>query len=121
MLGKKIPDAVLNEYLQDAGLLEWINTLEHGLNTLVGEKGVKLSAGQKQRFNIIRRIFLDKDIYILDEPTSNLDHLSEIKIYDMINKYLKDKTCLIVTHRPKLTEMCNRHYYFENRVMKEKK
>ena len=69
---------------------------------------------------IIIGILLDKKIYILDEPTSNLDSLSENKIYDMINKYLKNKTCLIVTHRPKLTEICNKHYYFDKRVMLEK-
>ena len=119
-LGKKIPDEVLNEYIKDAGLEDWINNLEKGLDTLVGEKGIKLSAGQKQRLNIIRGILLDKEIYILDEPTSNLDILSENKIYDMINKYLKDKTCIIVTHRPKLTEICNKHYYFQKRVMLEK-
>ena len=119
-LGKKISNEVLNEYLKDAGLDEWINGLENGLDTLVGEKGIKLSAGQKQRLNIIRGILLNKEIYILDEPTSNLDNLSEGKIYDMINKYLKDKTCLIVTHRPKLTEICNKHYYFDKRVMLEK-
>lgn len=120
-LGKRISNEKLEEYLKDAGLLEWINSLEKGLDTLVGEKGIKLSVGQKQRLNIIRGILLDKDIYILDEPTSNLDSLSENKIYDMINKYLKDKTCIIVTHRPKLTEICNKHYYFENKTMLEKK
>ena len=119
-LGKRISNETLNEYLKDAGLDEWINDLENGLDTLVGEKGIKLSAGQKQRLNIIRGILLDKEIYILDEPTSNLDSLSENKIYDMINKYLKNKTCLIVTHRPKLTEICNKHYYFDKRVMIEK-
>ncbi len=116
-LGKRISSEKLNEYLVDAGLSEWINSLENGLDTLVGEKGIKLSSGQKQRLNIIRGILLDKEIYILDEPTSNLDALSESKIYDMINKYLKDKTCIIVTHRPKLTEICNKHYYFDKRVM----
>lgn len=119
-LGKRISNETLNEYLKDAGLDEWINDLENGLDTLVGEKGIKLSAGQKQRLNIIRGILLDKEIYILDEPTSNLDSLSENKIYDMINKYLKNKTCLIVTHRPKLTKICNKHYYFDKRVMLEK-
>lgn len=119
-LGKRISNEKLNEYLKDAGLDEWINNLENGLDTIVGEKGIKLSAGQKQRLNIIRGILLDKEIYILDEPTSNLDNLSEIKIYNMINKYLKDKTCIIVTHRPKLTEICNKHYYFDKRVMLEK-
>ena len=119
-LGKRISNATLNEYLKDAGLDEWINNLEKGLDTIVGEKGIKLSAGQKQRLNIIRGILLDKEIYILDEPTSNLDSLSENKICDMINKYLKDKTCLIVTHRPKLTEICNKHYYFDKRTMLQK-
>lgn len=120
-LGKKIAKDTVKEYLKDAGLWEWVSSLENGLNTLVGEKGIKLSAGQKQRLNIMRGILLDKDIYILDEPTSNLDTISETKIHDMIDKYLKDKTCIIVTHRPKLTGICNKHYYFEKRVMLEKK
>ncbi len=119
-LGKKISNETLNEYLNDAGLSEWIDSLEKGLDTLVGEKGIKLSAGQKQRLNIIRGILLNKEIYILDEPTSNLDNLSENKIYDMINKYLKNKTFIIVTHRPKLTEICNKHYYFDKRIMLER-
>lgn len=119
-LGKRISNDTLYEYLNDAGLLNWVNSLDKGLDTLVGEKGIKLSAGQKQRLNIIRGILLDKEIYILDEPTSNLDSLSENKIYNMINKYLKDKTCIIVTHRLKLTEICNKHYYFDNKVMLEK-
>lgn len=119
-LGKRISNKTLNKYLKDAGLFEWISELENGLDTLVGEKGIKLSAGQKQRLNIIRGILLDKEIYILDEPTSNLDSISEIKIHDMINKYLKNKTCIIVTHRPKLTQLCNKHYYFKNKTMYEK-
>lgn len=119
-LGKNISDETLKQYLKDAGLLEWINELENGLDTVVGEKGIRLSAGQKQRLNIIRGILLDKEIYILDEPTSNLDTISENKIFDMINKYLKKKTCIIVTHREKLTEICNKHYYFNKRVMLEK-
>lgn len=119
-LGKNISDDKLNLYLEDAGLTEWVNGLEAGINTMVGEKGIRLSAGQKQRLNIIRGILLDKDIYILDEPTSNLDIVSEDKIYCMIEKYLKDKTCIIVTHRPKLTELCNKHYYFSNSTLYEK-
>lgn len=120
-LGKKISEKKLKEYLGDAGLLEWIDSLENGLDTLVGEKGIKLSVGQKQRLNIIRGILLDKDIYILDEPTSNLDSISEDKIYDMIKKYLHNKTCIIVTHRPKLKELCNKHYCFKNKKIIEEK
>lgn len=118
-LGKNVSDEMLEEYLEEAGLIDWVNHLEKGLDTMVGEKGVKLSSGQKQRLNIIRGILLDKDIYILDEPTSNLDVTSEEKICHMIDKYLKHKTCIIVTHRKKLAEICNKHYIFENREMKE--
>ena len=89
------------------------------VNTMVGERGIKLSAGQRQRLNLIRGILIDKELYFFDEPTSNLDHISEEKITNMINKYLKDKTCVIVTHRPKLKELCNKHYIFENHIMKE--
>ena len=64
---------------------------------MVGERGIKLSAGQKQRLNLIRGILIDKDLYFFDEPTSNLDALSEEKITNMIEKYLKDKTYVIVT------------------------
>ena len=86
---------------------------------MVGERGIKLSAGQKQRLNLIRGILIDKDLYFFDEPTSNLDALSEEKIINMIEKYLKDKTYVIVTHRQRLKELCNKHYIFEDHMMKE--
>lgn len=118
-LGRDIKESRILKLLEDAGLMEWFSGLENGLDTLVGEKGIKLSAGQKQRLNLIRGILIDKDLYFFDEPTSNLDSVSEEKITNMIEKYLKDKTYVIVTHRPRLTELCNRHYKFENHIMNE--
>jgi len=118
-LGKEISDSKILELIEEAGLMDWYNELPNGLDTLVGERGIKLSAGQKQRLNLIRGILIDKELYFFDEPTSNLDALSEEKITNMIDKYLKDKTYVIVTHRPKLKELCNRHYVFENYMMKE--
>ena len=105
--------------IKEAGLIGWYNELPQGLDTMVGERGIKLSAGQKQRLNLIRGILIDKDLYFFDEPTSNLDAISEEKIINMIEKYLKDKTYVIVTHRPKLKELCDRHYVFENHMVKE--
>lgn len=105
--------------LKEAGLYEWYTELPEGLDTMVGERGVKLSAGQKQRLNLIRGILIDKDLYFFDEPTSNLDSESEEKITNMIEKYLKDKTYVIVTHRPRLKDLCNKHYVFEHHMMKE--
>ncbi len=118
-LGKNISDNKILELLEEARLLSWYNELPNGLDTMVGERGVKLSAGQKQRLNLIRGILIDKELYFFDEPTSNLDVISEEKIIHMIEKYLKDKTYVIVTHRPKLKELCNKHYVFENHMMKE--
>lgn len=119
VLGKKISDDKILELLDEAGLISWYNELPQGLDTMVGERGIKLSAGQKQRLNLIRGILIDKDLYFFDEPTSNLDAVSEEKITNMIDKYLKDKTYVIVTHRPKLKELCNKHYLFDNHMMKE--
>ena len=119
-LGKNISDKKILELFEDAGLMEWYSNLENGLDEMVGEKGVKLSAGQRQRLNIIRGILIDKDVYFFDEPTSNLDKESEEKIVLMIDKYLKDKTYLIVTHRDSIKRLCNKHYYFEDHIMKKK-
>ena len=118
-LGKEISDERILELLEEAGLTGWYNELPEGLETMVGERGIKLSAGQKQRLNLIRGILIDKDLYFFDEPTSNLDVVSEEKITNMIEKYLKNKTYVIVTHRPKLKELCNKHYVFDNHMMKE--
>ena len=74
---------------------------------------------QKQRLNLIRGILIDKELYFFDEPTSNLDIVSEEKIISMIKKYLNNKTYVIITHRPKIKELCNRHYVFEEHMMKE--
>jgi ABC-type multidrug transport system fused ATPase/permease subunit len=118
-LGKNIEEPILMKYLKEAGLEEWVEKLENGLDTVVGERGLKLSVGQKQRLNIIRGILLDKEIYILDEPTSNLDKETEKLIINLIQKYLKDKTVVIVTHRDEIREICNKHYEFKNNIMKE--
>lgn len=116
-LGKNITDKKLVEMFDSAGLMEWYESLENGLDEIVGERGVKLSAGQRQRLNIIRGILIDKDVYFFDEPTSALDKESEEKIVNMIEKYLKDKTYIIVTHRDSIKRLCNKHYVFENHTM----
>lgn len=120
-LGKNIDDDTLMMYLKEAGLEEWVYKLEDGLDTIVGEKGLKLSVGQKQRLNIVRGILLDKEIYVLDEPTSNLDKETERLIINLIKKYLKDKTVIIVTHRDEIKNICNRHYKVKNNIMEEYK
>ena len=116
-LGKKISEEKILSLFEDAGLMEWYCNLDNGLEEIVGEKGVRLSAGQRQRLNIIRGILIDKDVYFFDEPTSNLDKESEEKIVNMIDKYLKDKTYIIVTHRDSIKRLCNKHYIFKDHTM----
>lgn len=120
-LGKDIKDEELMVYLKEAGLDEWINKLEKGLDTVVGERGLKLSVGQKQRLNILRGILQNKELYVLDEPTSNLDKETEKLIINLIQKYLKDKTAIIVTHRDEIKKICTRHYEFKDNIMSEYK
>ena len=120
-LGKEFKDEELMKYLKEAGLDEWVNNLENGLYTVVGERGLKISVGQKQRLNLIRGILLDRDIYLLDEPTSNLDKETEKIIIDLIQKYLKDKTVVIVTHRDEIRKICDLHYEFKDNIMSESK
>ena len=117
-LGRRMDDEKLLAYLKEAGLEEWVNQLENGLDTVVGERGLKLSVGQKQRLNLIRGILLDKEVYFLDEPTSNLDKETEKLMVYFIEKYLKDKTVVIVTHREKIRRICNKHYEFEGNQIK---
>lgn len=118
-LGRNIKEERIIELIEEAGLKEWYDNLEKGLDEKVGQKGIKLSAGQQQRLNIIRAILLDSDFYFFDEPTSNLDSESEKKIISMIDKYLKDKSIIIVSHRDKIKKICNKEYVFEDHIMKQ--
>lgn len=89
----------LERAVKMANLDEFIGSMPKGLQTNVGERGVKLSGGQKQRLAIARMILADPRIIIFDEATSQLDSQSEKKIQDAFWKSSKDKTTLIVAHR----------------------
>ncbi|MBD5405662.1 ATP-binding cassette domain-containing protein [bacterium] len=112
-LDKQISDEEIINYLKELELNE-ILLFEDGIYTIVGEKGLKLSTGQKRRFNILRSYLMDKNIYILDEPTSNLDKHTEEIVVNFILKYFKNKTLIIATHNEKINEICNKFYKFEN-------
>lgn len=112
-LDKKISDKKIIDYIKELELDELL-LFENGIYTLVGEKGLKLSTGQKRRINILRSYLMDKDIYILDEPTSNLDKHTEEIVVKFILKYFKNKTLIIATHNEKINDACNKFYKFEN-------
>ncbi len=96
------PDATDEEVLhacKQAHILEFIQGLENGFDTIVGDRGVKLSVGQKQRVAIARAILRNPEILILDEPTSALDAQTEHDITESLDALMKGKTTFIIAHR----------------------
>ena len=117
-LGKFIPDKKLIHYLDMVGMLDWFKCQPEGLNTLLGERGVFVSTGQRQRLNLVRGLLIsDKEVYLLDEPTSNVDEKTEENMIKLIKETLSDKTIIVITHRPKIKEICNVIYKFENGII----
>lgn len=92
-------DKVLQEVIDLADLREFLNKLPEGLNTQIGEKGLKVSGGEKQRIAIARALFKNPSILILDEATSNLDTISESKIQNVVRNIAQDRITIIIAHR----------------------
>ncbi len=84
---------------QMAQIDEFIRGLDQGMQTEVGDRGMKLSGGERQRINIARAFLRNAPILILDEATSALDATSERQVQQAINQLMRDKTCLIIAHR----------------------
>jgi subfamily B ATP-binding cassette protein MsbA len=91
-----------------AHALEFIERMEHGFDTLVGERGVKLSGGQRQRVAIARAILKNAPILILDEATSALDTASERHVQAALEELMRDRTTLIIAHRLSTIERADR-------------
>ena len=89
----------LLEAAEAAHVTEFSDRFEQGLDTTIGERGVKLSGGQRQRIAIARAILADPRILILDEATSNLDTESEFLIQESLSKLMKGRTTLVIAHR----------------------
>ncbi len=92
---------------------DFIESLPNGYDTLVGERGIKLSGGEKQRLSIARALLKDPRIVILDEATSSLDSVSESLIQEAIKPLLKDRTSLVIAHRLSTIMSADRIYVVE--------
>lgn len=112
-LGKECSDALIEKALKIAQLKEVVANLEDGLQTLVGKDGVKLSGGQRQRVAIARMVVSEAKVIILDESTSALDIHTETKLYEMLEKYLQDKTVIVIAHRLTTVEKVDKVYLLE--------
>ena len=89
----------VSDALRAANALEFVSELPEGVNTLVGERGARISGGQKQRLAIARALIRDPRILILDEATSALDSQSESAIQKALESLMKDRTTFVVAHR----------------------
>ncbi len=108
--GKEVSNARIQEALRIAQLEEFIQSLEEGLETLVGKNGIKLSGGQRQRLSIARMVIADPNVIILDESTSALDMHTEDRLFDALSEYLKERTTIIIAHR--LSTIKNADYIY---------
>jgi subfamily B ATP-binding cassette protein MsbA len=111
------PDAseeALQKAVEGGYVNEFTDRFEDGLNTLIGERGVKLSGGQRQRISIARAILADPKIIILDEATSNLDTESEALIQKSLTGLVKDRTTIVIAHRLSTIQKADQILVIEN-------
>lgn len=101
------------EVLKEAQMAEYIRSLPEGLDTVIGDRGVRLSGGQRQRIGIARALYHDPELLVFDEATSALDNETESAIMDAINSLKGKKTMVIIAHRLKTIENCDILYRVE--------
>lgn len=96
-----------------ANLMELVEQLPEGIDTKVGERGVKLSGGQRQRIGIARALYHEAAVLVFDEATSALDGITEKIVMDAIHEFSGKKTIIMIAHRLKTVEQCDRIYFME--------
>lgn len=95
------------EALREAALDDFVRSLPDGLDTSIGERGIRISGGQRQRIGIARALYEDPEVLILDEATSALDNETESLIMESIGRFMGRKTLVIIAHRLQTIEKCD--------------
>ena len=109
------------EALREAQLCDFVKSLREGLDTPVGERGVRLSGGQRQRIGIARALYDDPEILVLDEATSALDNETEAAVMEAIDSLMGRKTLIIIAHRLTTIENCQIVYRVEDGKVKKER
>ena len=110
---EKIDELRLQEALSQARLTELVEQLPQGVNTFLGERGVRLSGGQRQRVALARAFYHERSVLIMDEATSALDNETEKEIVAEINRLKGQKTLIMIAHRLPTVQHCDRIYRLE--------
>lgn len=119
-LGHEVTESRMAEILEAARLSSWIETLEKGIDTYLGDKANELSGGQAQRIAIARAMAKETDIILLDEPTSALDRSTGEEVMKALDKLTEGKTVIHVTHQTDFLKGYDRIIRMENGELKEK-
>src|SRR6185437_4448435 len=116
----EIDEEAVRRAIRSAQLEDFVASLSQGLETQVGERGVRLSGGQRQRIGIARALYHNPPVLVLDEATSSLDLATEQGVMDSVNALHGEKTVLIVAHRISTVSQCDRLYKLERgKVVRE--
>ena len=118
---EEIDEERIWEVLREAQLEDFVKSLPDGLETGIGERGIRLSGGQRQRISIARALYDDPEVLILDEATSAVDNDTEAAIMESINHFQGKKTLLIIAHRLQTIEKCDIVYRVENGKVKRER
>ena len=114
---EKIDTDRIFECLKMTKLDRWVNSLSDGLETLVGDKGIRISGGQRQRIGIARALYNVPNILFFDESTSSLDLKTEDELMTEVNTLLKDITKIIISHRMDTLKNCNKIFLIKDGVL----
>ena len=109
----------LNIAIEQAQLKDFISSLPKGLDTVIGERGIRLSGGQRQRIGIARALYNKPEVLILDEATSSLDNETEHAVMEAIEHLYGKITMIIVAHRLTTIEKCNVIYKLQNQKIEK--
>ena len=107
--------------IKSTDLFEFIKTLPNKENTIIGEKGARISGGQAQKIGLARSIYSDSEIIVIDEFDNNLDTKSTEKIIKFLSKMKKNRTIIIITHNQKYQKYFDNVFNISNKKITRKK